>query len=137
MLRGLEERGRAFTIKLGPQNVAVLIGPEFHRTFFAETDKKLNISTPYKFLRATFGEVLFIAGHEEYLRQRPFVTQAFRREKMAYYLTIMEREVQKWLDSLGDEGQLDITETMGWLTQNVAGSALMGDRFQEEVGREF
>ena len=137
VLRGLEERGRAFTIKLGPQNVAVLIGPEFHRTFFAETDKKLNISTTYKFLRATFGEVLFIAGHEEYLRQRPFVTQAFRREKMAYYLTIMEREVQKWLDSLGDEGQIDIAETMGWLTQNVAGSALMGDRFQEEVGREF
>jgi sterol 14-demethylase len=137
MLRGLEEAGRVFTIKLGPQNVAVLIGPEFHRTFFMETDKKLNISTPYKFLRAAFGEVLFIAGHDEYLRQRPFVTQAFRREKMAYYITIMEREVQKWLDSLGDEGQFDIVETMGWLTQNVAGSALMGDRFQEEVGREF
>lgn len=137
ILRGLEECGRAFTIKLGPQNVAVLIGPEYHRTFFTETDKKLNISTTYKFLRATFGEVLFIAGHEEYLRQKPFVTQAFRREKMAYYLTIMEREVQKWLDTLGDEGQFDITETMGWLTQNVAGSALMGDRFQTEVGREF
>ena len=27
MMRGLEEQGRIFTIKLGPQNVAVLIGP--------------------------------------------------------------------------------------------------------------
>ncbi len=135
--RGLKERGRIFTIKLGPQNVAVLIGPEYHRTFFMETDKKLNIGTPYKFLRASFGEVFFIAGHEEYLRQRPFVTQAFRREKMAYYITIMQREVQKWLDSLGEEGSFDIVEAMGRLTQNVAGSALMGDRFQAEVGREF
>ena len=137
ILRGLEEAGQVFTIKLGPQNVAVLIGPEYHRTFFMETDKKLNISTPYKFLRASFGEVLFIAGHDEYLRQRPFVTQAFRREKMAYYITIMEREVQKWLDTLGEDGQFEVVETMGWLTQNVAGSALMGDRFMAEAGPEF
>lgn len=137
ILRGVEEAGQVFTIKLGPQNVAVLIGPEYHRTFFMETDKKLNISTPYKFLRASFGEVLFIAGHDEYLRQRPFVTQAFRREKMAYYITIMEREVQKWLDTLGEDGQFEVVETMGWLTQNVAGSALMGDRFMAEAGPEF
>lgn len=137
LLRGLEEQGKVFTIKLGPQNVAVLIGPEYHRTFFMETDKKLNIGTPYKFLRASFGEVFFIAGHEEYLRQRPFVTQAFRREKMAHYVTVMQREVQRWLDSLGEEGQFEIVEAMGRLTQEVAGHALMGDRFQAEIGREF
>jgi len=137
LLRGLEEQGKIFTVKLGPQNVAVMIGPEYHRTFFMETDKKLNIGTPYKFLRASFGEVFFIAGHEEYLRQRPFVTQAFRREKMAHYVTVMQREVQRWLDSLGEEGQFEIVEAMGRLTQEVAGHALMGDRFQAEIGREF
>jgi len=135
--RGYEEHGKVFTIKLGPQNVAVLIGPENQRTFFMETDKALNIATPYKFLRAAFGEVLFIAGHDEYLRQRPFLTQAFRREKMAHYITIMAREVQKWLDALGDEGEFEVVETMGWLAQQIAGSALMGDRFQEVAGREF
>jgi sterol 14-demethylase len=135
--RGLEEQGRIFAIRLGPQNVAVLVGPEYHRVFFAETDKRLNISSAYSFLRAIFGDVLFIASHDEYLRQRPFVTQAFRREKMVHYLTVMEREVQKWIDSLGDEGEFEITSSMGRLTQDVAGSALMGDRFQAEVGREF
>ncbi len=137
IMRGLEEVGRVFTIKLGPQNVAVLIGPEHHRVFFTETDKKLNIATPYKFLRAAFGEVLFIAGHDEYLRQRPFVTQAFRREKMVHYIEVMNREVQKWLDSLGDEGTFEVVETMGRLAQDVAGNALMGERFQREAGREF
>ena len=63
--RGYKEHGCVFTVKLGPQNVAVLLGPEHHRTFFMETDKTLNIATPYKFLRATFGEVFFMAGHEE------------------------------------------------------------------------
>jgi len=135
--RGYREHGNAFTIKLGPQNVAVLIGPEYHRTFFMETDKALNIATPYKFLRATFGDVLFIASHEEYVRQRPFVAQAFRREKMAHYIAVMNREAQKWLDSLGDEGEFEIAATMARLAQNIAGSALMGDRFQEEAGPEF
>ena len=137
MMRGLEEQGRIFTIKLGPQNVAVLIGPEYHRTFFMETDKKLNIATPYKFLRVTFGEVLFIAGHDEYMRQRPFITQAFRREKMAHYITVMERETQKWLDSLGDAGEFELVATTGWLAQQIAGNALMGERFMAEAGTEF
>ncbi len=135
--RGYEEHGCVFTVKLGPQNVAVLLGPEHHRTFFMETDKTLNIATPYKFLRATFGEVFFMAGHEEYLRQRPFLTQAFRREKMAHYIEIMNRRVQAWLDSLGEAGEFDISETMGWLTQDIAGHALMGERFQTEAGPEF
>ncbi len=137
LMRGLEEQGRIFTIKLGPQNVAVLIGPEYHRVFFMETDKKLNIATPYKFLRSTFGEVLFMAGHEEYLRQRPLITKAFRREKMVHYIDVMGREVQKWLDTLGESGEFEVVETMGLLAQEVAGNALMGERFQAEVGREF
>lgn len=135
--RGYKEHGCVFTVKLGPQNVAVLLGPEHHRTFFLETDKTLNIATPYKFLRATFGEVFFMAGHEEYLRQRPFLTQAFRREKMAYYIEIMNQRVQTWLDTLGEAGEFDVSETMGWLTQDIAGHALMGERFMAEAGQEF
>jgi sterol 14alpha-demethylase len=135
--RGFKEHGSLFTVKLMSQNVAFLIGPEYHRVFFMETDKALNISTPYKFLRVTFGDVLFIATHDEYLRQRPFIQQAFRREKMAQYITVMQREVQRWLDNLGEEGEFDIAGEMAHLAQQVAGSALMGDKFQEDAGEEF
>jgi sterol 14alpha-demethylase len=135
--RGYDEHGPVFTIRLMSQNVALLIGPEHHRLFFMETDKALNISTPYKFLRATFGEVFFIAGHEEYLRQRPVVQQAFRREKMAHYTTVMQREVQRWLDGLGDEGEFEIAGEMAHVAQQVAGYALMGEKFQEDAGDEF
>ena len=137
VMRGQKEHGNIFTVKLGPQNVAVLLGPEFHKTFFMETDKKLNIGTTYEFLRATFGEVFFIAGHDEYLRQRPFITQAFRREKMAHYLAVMQLEAQKWLDTLDDEGEFEVVEVMSRLAQEIAAHALMGPRFQEEIGPEF
>jgi sterol 14alpha-demethylase len=135
--RGFKEHGPLFTVKLMSQNVAFLIGPEYHRVFFMETDKALNISTPYKFLRVTFGDVLFIATHDEYLRQRPFIQQAFRREKMAHYTTVMQREVQRWLDNLGESGEFDIAGEMAHLAQQVAGAALMGDKFQEDAGEEF
>lgn len=135
--RGYREHGDLFTIRLANQNVAVLIGPEHHRTFFTETDKKLNISTPYDFLKAAFGEVLFIASHEEYMRQRPLLLQAFGRKKTLRYIEIMQEEVQRWLDGLGDEGEMELTAEIGRLVQQVAGHALMGEAFQREVGREF
>jgi sterol 14-demethylase len=49
----------------------------------------------------------------------------------------MQQEVQKWIDSLGDEGEFEVAGEMARLTQEVAGYALMGEKFQAEVGREF
>lgn len=135
--RGFREHGPVFTIKLGPQPVAVLIGPDAQEVFFTETDKRLNISTPYKFLEAALGKVLFIAPHEEYLRQRPLILPAFGRQKMARYVQVMQREVQKWLDGLGAEGEVELTAEINRLVQEVAGYALLGDSFQKEVGPEF
>ena len=64
----MEEQGRIFTVKLGPQNVAVLIGPEYHRRFYGDGKEPQYRHAP-KFLRASFGEVFFMAGHDEYVRQ--------------------------------------------------------------------
>lgn len=135
--RGFQEHGHVFTIKLGPQPVAVLIGPDNQEIFFMQTDERLNIAKPYKFLEATFGQVLFIAPHDVYLRQRPLVLQAFRRQKMMHYVHVMQREVQRWLDSLGESGELELTAAINNLVQQVAGHALMGERFQQQVGPEF
>ena len=56
---------------------------------------------------------------------------------MVKYVQIMQREVQTWIDSLGPAGQIDISSAMGKLVQQVAGHALMGEDFQNKVGREF
>lgn len=135
--RGFQEHGHVFTIKLGPQPIAVLIGPDNQEIFFLQTDERLNIATPYKFLEAAFGPVLFIAPHDVYLRQRPLVLQAFRRQKMMHYVCVMQTEVQHWLDSLGDSGEVELTEAINHLVQQVAGHALMGERFQQQVGPAF
>jgi sterol 14alpha-demethylase len=132
-----QELGAIFTIRLGPRPVVVMIGPEYQQYFFQETDKSLSIDKPYENLKALFGEVAFLASKEVYQEQRPILHSPFQREKMIKYQVIMQREVQKWLDSLGEAGEIDISAEMSRLVQNVAGHALMGEEFQNQVGRKF
>ena len=135
--KGYEQLGPIFSIRLGRQPTVILIGPEFHQFFFSETDKSLNMDKPYPFLKALFGPVAFLASPEVYQEQRPILHSPFQREKMLKYVQIMQREVQKWLDSLGQTGEMNLVTEMNRLVQEVAGHALMGDEFQAKVGREF
>ncbi len=137
MQRGFAEHGNVFAIKLANQNVAIVIGPENQKTFFMETDKKLNIQEPYRFLRAMFGDVLFLAPHEEYLRQRPFVQEMFKREKMLHYIDVMQEVIQVWLDGLGDSGEMELNEQIVSLVQEVAGNCFLGREAHRQIGREF
>lgn len=135
--RGVREKGPVFSIKMLNQKAAVLIGPEYHKLFFTETDKSLSMHKTYRFLREMFGEVAFTASPDVYYEQRPILHLPFKREKMVRYIEVMQLEIQQWLDSLGDEGEIELTTQINELVQNVAAHALMGKAFRDQVGREF
>ncbi|MDQ4076419.1 MAG: cytochrome P450, partial [Chloroflexota bacterium] len=135
--RGHAEHGDLFAIKLANRNVAVVTGAEYNKLFYLETDSSLNINDVYSFLKAAFGEVLFIAPKESYENQRPILRAIFGRDQMARYAEAMQIEVQMWLDSLGDAGETDISSDMLTLTQHVAGRAFIGPEFRDELGEEF
>jgi len=97
----------------------------------------LSIEKPYENLAALFGKVAFLAPPDVYLEQRPILQAPFRPEKMQKYATIMQREIQKWIDSLAPSGEIEITREMGKLVQAVAAHTLMGEDFQKRVGQEF
>ena len=135
--RAYEACGPVFALKLVNQNIAVLAGPEFSKIFFQETDKALSMVEPYKFLRETFGDVAFLVGPEYYKQTRPVLHEPFKRHKMIEYLAVMQERVQAWLDTLGEEGELELTAATTRLVQDVAGSALMGREFEQQSGNEF
>ncbi|GAB4549885.1 MAG: cytochrome P450 [Anaerolineae bacterium] len=135
--RGQAEHGNLFTIKLGPINTLVVTGAEYNRRFYTETDVTLNMQDGYAFLKEAIGEVLFTASKENYYNQRPALQEVFKRERMISYIQAMNIEVQRWLDSLGDSGEIDITQAMLQLTQFVAGRALIGPDYAEELGEGF
>jgi sterol 14-demethylase len=135
--RGYAEHGKVFTIKLVSQPVVVVSGTEHNRQFFMETDKSLGMQEGYAFLREAFGEVLFVASEESYYNQRPALQEIFRRDRMVGYIQAMNVEVQRWLDSLGQSGEVDLTQAMRHLTQYVAGRALIGPDHLQELSAEF
>lgn len=134
--RGFEEQGEIFSIRL-PKPVTVVAGSELNRWFYSETDKSLNMSKPYEFLKVAIGEVLFTASKELYEEQRPLLKIIFSNERMAGYLVAMNVEVDRWLARLGDEGEVDVSAAMLRLTQYVAGHAFVGRSFEEELGADF
>ena len=135
--KGYKRFGKIFGIKLGPKKTAVLVGPEYHRVFFGQTDKKLNIGKPYGFLKPIIGNVLFVAGHETYQNQRPIIYEPFRKEKMLGYISVMAEVIQKWLDKLGEQGEMNIVEEVQKVVKEIAGYTLMGKQFQDQVGSKF
>ncbi|MEO7021408.1 MAG: cytochrome P450 [Ktedonobacteraceae bacterium] len=135
--RGFEKLGPIFSIKLFGKNSVVLIGPEYQQIFFSETDKKLSMHKTYKFLAAAFGEVGFTGPPEVYTAQRPILHSPFKAEKMITSIKVMQTEVQQWLDTLGEQGEIELTSAITTLVQNVASHALMGKEFREKAGSEF
>lgn len=135
--RGKNEFGDIFTIRLLNKNAVIVNGAELNKYFYLQTDKALNINNTYKMLEAAFGPVLFIASNDDYENQRPLLQHAFSREKMSGYVKSMQYEVQRWLDSLGNQGEINITVEMQKLTQYVAGNAFLGADFQDELDSDF
>ncbi len=135
--RGYWEHGDVFAIKLANRSVAVVTGAEYNKLFYQETDRSLNISEVYAFLKASFGEVLFVAPTERYQNQRPILRAIFGHGQMARYVVAMQVEIERWLAALGEMGTLDISAEMLTLTQQVAGHAFIGPDFRSELGEAF
>lgn len=137
MRRGYTEHGDVFAIKLAGKPVAIVTGATWNKLFYTETDKKLNITDVYAFIKAAFGEVIFTAPHDVYMNQRPILQAIFTKTKMAEYAQAMQFEVQHWLDGLGESGEMNIVQEMLSLTQFVAGHAFIGPDFASELPDHF
>ncbi len=135
--RGYKEHGSIFMVDFGISKTVVLVGPEYNKAFFEDTDTKLSLDKAYVFLKSLFGEVGLTAPVEIYNNQRPVLYEPFGRQKMLRYTNIIQQTVQEWLDGLGKEGEMDITEEMSNVTQHVAGRTFLGKEFYDSVGEEF
>jgi sterol 14-demethylase len=136
--RGYQQHGSIFTIHLGPKPAVVVIGPEHNRFVLEQTDKKFTMQEGYSFLIPMFGDkVFFVAGHEEYLEQKRIMLPAFRGRMMSSYVGIMQSETERWLETLGEEGEFDLVSAFEKLTMYIAASALLGEAFRDQLGDRF
>src|SRR6266516_6585027 len=70
---GYERFGRVFSIRLGLKPIAILLGPENHRFFFAQNDTIFSLREVYQFVIPMFGEVFQAAEPQESKEQRSMI----------------------------------------------------------------
>ena len=126
--QGYERHGLVFSIRLGPKGAAVLIGPDHARTFFLETDRRLSISDTFQWLVPLFGEHFpLVAQPDDHRRHRPLLLQPLRGAHLARYVEALATEAEVWLEPLGDEGELELTELFGHAVFFGLARALLGE----------
>ncbi|MEZ4668687.1 MAG: cytochrome P450 [Anaerolineae bacterium] len=137
MRRGFQELGPIFSLKIAGKNMVIIGSNEAQETFFTKTDDALRMDKAYQPLRAMFGDIAFTASPQVYDAQRHILHAPFKGGKMPGYVKIMQLEIQQWLDSLGESGEIDLALALAPIVQNVAGHAIMGREFRQRMGREF
>lgn len=133
LTRGYAMHGEIFSFRLGPrQNVAVLIGPEHHRFFFEATDHLLRMRDFYRFLEPMVGDFMAFDSVN-----RPLIAPTFYGRSLAAHAEAIVEETERWIEPLGDEGELELIETFGALLIHIAARAFMGRDFRAKMGDEF
>src|SRR5258706_903411 len=134
---GYDKLGSPFSLRFAGRDVAVLLGPEHQRIFFEATDKLLRIRGAYPFLVPMFDDkTYFLAEEDEYKEQRAISLPAFSGQKMEGYVGQMVAEVEAWMDELGDEGEMDLIESVGPVVMWIAARPFLGEAFRQKLAKE-
>lgn len=132
--RGYKTLGSIFSLRLGPQQAVVLIGPEYHRFFFTQVDKILSMPEVYRFVIPMFGKVLNAIEDEDIRKkQLALLHSAFQGKKMQVHVEVMGREILAWLDTLGDSGTFELYQAFSAVGMNIAASAFMGQTIRQRI----
>jgi sterol 14-demethylase len=132
--RAYKALGPIFSIRLGPQQAVMLIGPEHHRFFFTEVDRILSMPEIYKFVIPMFGKVLNAAEEEDVRKkQLALLHSAFQGKKMHGYVEVIVQETSAWLDTLGHGGTFELYKAFSALAMNIAASAFMGQEIRQRM----
>ena len=127
MERGYAENGPVFSFRLGIRTFAVLVGPEYNRLYWDQTDKSLDMARGMQFLRPLFSKKFWIwAGHKEYLRQRAIVFPKFKVAEMRRYSAVMAEEIDRLIAGLGSSGTMEIAPALGPTIMYIAAHAFLG-----------
>jgi sterol 14-demethylase len=132
--RGYAEQGPVFTFSLAGRQVVTMLGPEYHRFFFAQTDGPLSIRKAYPyFVRMFDQEFYFFGGPEEYLRQRALVLPRFQGRQLDSYVAVMAAQTRQLMDRLGDSGEFDLVQELGPLVMHIAAHAFLGPDISQRI----
>lgn len=139
MLRRAHARfGEIFGFRLAGRDVTAFVGPRAHAAFFAADESQLSAREVYQFTVPVFGPGVVYDVRPEILdEQMGFLVPALREERLRVYARVMREEVEDYLDTWADEGEVDLLRALNELTVFIASRCLIGDEFRRRLSVEF
>ena len=135
---GFNRHGEVFSFTLFGKTVNALIGPEANEVFFKAGDDQLGARDAYRFTVPIFGPgVAYDVEPERMSDQLRFVHPSLRNRPMQSYAQIMAEESDRFLDTWGDSGEIDLPAALNELTIFISGRCLLGEDFRQHLSAEF
>jgi pentalenene oxygenase len=128
VLDSLPAHGDLVEVRLGPRPALVICHPDLARQVLADFRTFDRAGPVYDRIRRAMGNGLATAARSDHRRQRLIMQPAFRREYMAGYAAVMNREITATMDRWHDGQLVDLVDEMFRLTTGVALRALFSAR---------
>lgn len=134
ILEGYKACGNVFTLRFLGYNFTFLVGAEAQTCFFRANDNELSQNEPYKFMTPIFGEgIVFDAPPDVKDQQLRFVAHALKGTALKTYVPKIVEEAERYFDSLGESGEIDLLDAMSYLAILTASSCLLGREVRENM----
>ncbi len=136
--RGWQECGDIFRFRVGFREFFLFTGPKAHDFLFRAPDDQLNAKAVYQFTVPIFGRgVAYDVSPDLMAEQLGFLYPALRESAMRKFAELMFEETVRFADTLGENGEIDLSRAMNELTVKIASRCLIGQEIRDQVDSGF
>merc|ERR1719203_1222715 len=135
--RCYRDYGPVFTVPFFHKRLTFLIGPEAQEAFCKASDAVLSQNEVYGFMKPVFGPgVVYDASKKNRQTQFQSMAHGLRTARLKGYIPKIEKETKKFLQSWGNEGEVDLYAALSELTILTASRCLHGNDVREKLHRD-
>ncbi len=131
-----EECGDVGEMSFAGNRVVLFTGEKAQEAFFRAPDEQLDQAAAYPFMTPVFGKGVVFDGTPEQ-RKQAMKNQSLRDSYMRGHAEVIAHEVRGMLDTLGDEGEIDLLDFFSELTLYTSSACLIGKQFRSELTRDY
>jgi len=137
--RCYETYGSVFTVPILHKRLTFLVGPQAQEPFFTYGDEVLSQQEVYGFMKPVFGPgVVYDATKTKRQVQFQKMAHGLRASRLKGYLPKIEKETRAFFkEHWGDQGEVDLLQTLSELTILTASRCLHGDDVRENLFKEI
>jgi sterol 14-demethylase len=131
-----DECGEIGEMSFAGNRVVLMTGVEAQEAFFRGTDEQLDQGAAYPFMTPVFGKGVVFDGTPEQ-RKQAMRNQSLRDSYMRGHAEVIASEVHRMLETLGDNGEIDVLDFFAELTLYTSSACLIGKQFREELTSDY